>query len=220
MGGISLSVHPEKGVIVRAPFWVPDVAISNFVEERSQWIWRHLQKFHKQETPTKSYREGEKHLYFGIEYPLSFLTIDTPKRTEINFQDETLVVNIYSGHDGTKRIEEIRDALLRFYLENGIGAITEKVNYYCSLIGVEYSRIEIKKVSSIWGSCSPTNNLCFNRKLIMAPHEVVDYVVIHEVCHMVHRNHSSRFWGLVYKFDPDYKKHRRWLHQNHMLLSI
>ncbi|PIP85683.1 hypothetical protein COW83_03000, partial [Candidatus Collierbacteria bacterium CG22_combo_CG10-13_8_21_14_all_43_12] len=75
-------------------------------------------------------------------------------------------------------------------------------------------------VSSIWGSCSPSNRLCFNRKLIMAPHEVVDYVVIHEVCHLVHRNHSSRFWGLVAKLDPKYKEHRRWLYRNHSLLSI
>ena len=212
-------MHPEKGVIVRAPFWLPALAIKKFVEEKSDWIIKHLVR-KAANIPEKKYEHGEKHLYFGREYPLCITHKTVPGRTVVEITDEAIRVTVYEGYSGEKRSSEIKDGLLRWYLETGILTITEKVNYYCEQIGVDYSRIDIKKVSTIWGSCSPGNKLCFNRKLIMAPHEIVNYVVIHEVCHMVHRNHSSRFWGLVAKYDPKYKDHRRWLHRNHLLLSI
>jgi len=217
--GTTISVHPEKGVIVRAPFWMPSFAIQKFIDEKTGWILRSLAKI-KPTVSTKKYQEGEKHLYFGEEYPLKIKLICQPVRTSVEMAEGLILVSLYYGHIEEKRDIEIKDGLLRWYLETGISVITEKVNLYTEKLGVNYSRIDIKKVSSIWGSCSPSNRLCFNRKLIMAPHEVVDYVVIHEVCHLVHRNHSSRFWGLVAKFDPRYKEHRRWLYRNHSLLSI
>lgn len=217
--GISLSIHPEKGLVVKAPFWVPDLIIRNFVEEKADWIREHQAKI-KPALPEKRYEAGEKHLYFGQEYSLVLLPHEIPIRTRAEIVGDELHLSFFNGHLGTKRTEEIKEAILRLYLETGIGILTEKVNYYSSQIGVEYSRIDIKKVSSIWGSCSASNKLSFNRKLIMAPHEVVDYVIIHEVAHLVHRNHSSRFWGLVAQYDPHYREHRRWLHRNHLLLSI
>lgn len=218
--GLSISIHQEKGVVVKAPFWIPDIAIRKFVEDKSEWVSGHLQRILQSAVPAKQYEEGEKHLYFGREYTLTFSHVDVPQRTSAQINGESLEVVVFSGHQESKKKEETRDAILRLYLETGIAALTEKVNFYCNQIGVSYSQIEIKKVSSIWGSCSPSNKLSFNRKLIMAPHDVVDYVVIHEVCHLVHRDHSSRFWGLVARYDPDYKKHRRWLHRNHAVLTI
>lgn len=205
--------------MVRAPFWVPGYVIQKYIEDKSDWIRRHLAATEVNKY-AKKYIEGEKHLFFGREYPLKLETTDSPTRTSVELLEDHILVRLYEGHGGVKKNTEIKDGLLRWYLESGISVITEKVNRYTGAIGVDYSQIDIKKVSSIWGSCSPGNRLCFNRKLIMAPHEVVDYVVIHEVCHLVHRNHSSRFWGLVAKFDPKYKEHRRWLRRNHHLMTI
>ncbi|KKU71303.1 MAG: hypothetical protein UX97_C0009G0024 [Candidatus Beckwithbacteria bacterium GW2011_GWA2_47_25] len=215
-----LSIHPEKGLTVRAPFWVPEISIRKFIQDKAVWIEKHLSRSDRQTSSVKQYLPGEKHLYFGQEYDLDILYLKTPRRTEVKIHDDKIQVSLFEGHVDNKRTNEIKEAILRFYLETGIAIITEKVNHYSGLLGVEYSRIDIKKVSSIWGSCSPTNRLSFNRKLIMAPHEVVDYVIIHEVCHLVQRNHSSRFWGLVAKFDPKYKEHRRWLHRNHQKLLV
>jgi len=219
-GSTTIRVSPETGVIVRAPFWLPEGTIRRFIEDRSGWIEKQLRRFNSAVIPEKQYLEGETHLYFGTEYPLLFSFAETPVRTTIDLLENNLQVTLYRGHSGEKQQTEIKDALLRWYLETGVGAITKKVNFYAGELGVEYSRIELKKVSSIWGSCSASNNLSFNRKLIMAPHAIVDYVVIHEVCHMVHRNHSSRFWALVSRFDRNFREHRRWLRDNHHLLSI
>jgi len=215
----SITVSAERGVVVRAPFWMPKGIIENFIQEKSLWIEKHLERLSLKKI-TKHYFEGEKHLYFGKEYSLSIVTTRTPGRSKISLLEDTIQVELYEGLPKEKHPEKIEEALLYWYLEKGIETITEKVNYYSQEIGVEYQKINLKKVSSIWGSCSPTNCLSFNRKLVMAPHEIVDYVVIHEVAHMVHRNHGSGFWNLVRNFDPQYKYHRRWLKLNHHLLSI
>ena len=216
---VSISVSFEKGVIVRAPFWMPKGMIDTFIKEKSTWIEKHLKRLNSKKT-VKHYLEGEKHFYFGKEYPLSILKTPTPGRSKVGIFENSIRVEIYNRLPKEKHPEKIKEALLYWYLERGMEIITEKVNYYVKEMGVDYKKINLKKVSSIWGSCSPTNCLSFNRKLVMAPHEVVDYVIIHEVVHMTHRNHGNNFWNLVKNFDPQYKNHRKWLRQNHHLLAI
>lgn len=216
----TIRINEKDGVVVRAPFWVPEFSIRNFVNDRADWIVNQLQKVKTKKIDAKKYVPGETHLFFGREYPLEVSHSTIPTRTKVLLHEEKILVTIFVGHDEEKKRNEIKDGILRWYLEEGIGVITEKVNFYSSKLNVTYGRIDLKKVSSIWGSCSASNNLSFNRKLVMAPHEIVDYVVIHEACHMIQRNHSSRFWSLVAKLDPQYREHRRWLRDNHHLLSI
>lgn len=86
-----------------------------------------------------------------------------------------------------------------------------KVKKYADQIGVSYERITIRMQKSRWGSCSSQGNLNFNCLLMNAPDEVIDYVVVHELCHRKEMNHSPRFWALVESILPDYKKRRQWL---------
>lgn len=215
----SISVSESKGVVVRAPFWMPKGMIESFLEQKSSWIEKHLKRLSSNKI-IKKYEEGEKHLYFGKEYTLCISQTGSSERSNVCIQDDTIEVTIYKGVPKEKYPEKIKDALLFWYLEKGIEVITEKVNFYSKEMGVEYKKLNLKKVSSIWGSCSARNCLSFNRKLVMAPHEIVDYVIIHEVAHMIHRNHGSRFWDLVAMYDSQYKTHRKWLKLNHHLLAI
>lgn len=216
----SISISESKGVVVHAPHWMPKMMIDGFIAEKSDWIKKHLQRFNEKKV-TKQYIDGEKHLFFGKEYTLSIVTTGTPGRSRVSLVEEDIIqVEISESQSKENLPQKIKDALLYWYLEKGVEVITEKVNYFAQEMGVNYQKINLKKVSSIWGSCSPSNCLSFNRKLVMAPHEVVDYVVIHEVAHMTHRNHGSRFWALVSRFDPYYKSHRKWLKLNHHLLAI
>ena len=217
-GNISLKIKNGE-VVVQAPFWVPKTIIQNFVDSKESWIKSVLAKT-KPAEPNKNYFDGENHLLFGKSYTLERILSDIPTRTTVVTEGSLLRITLYKNFDEAKKVQEIKDALLRFYLEKGIGYLTEKVNFYTETLGVTYTKIEIKKVSSIWGSCSAKNVLSFNRKLVMAPYEIIDYVIIHEVCHLRERNHSSRFWGLVFKYDRYYKDHRRWLQQNSALLTI
>ena len=92
--------------------------------------------------------------------------------------------------------------------------VTERVNYYAPIVGVTYSQIAIRAQHTRWGSCSSKGNLNFNCLLAMTPPEVLDYVVVHELCHRKEMNHSSRFWQAVEEVLPDYKASRDWLKAN------
>lgn len=98
--------------------------------------------------------------------------------------------------------------------------IPEKVSYYARLMGVTYGRITIRRQKTRWGSCTKDGNLNFNCLLMMAPPEVLDYVVVHELCHRIEMNHSARFWAQVEKVLPDYKIPRRWLKEQGAVLMM
>ena len=93
-------------------------------------------------------------------------------------------------------------------------AIPERVRYYAPIVGVSYGRITIRNQRTRWGSCSSKGNLNFNCLLMLAPPQVVDYVVVHELCHRLEMNHSARFWAQVERVYPDYRQARKWLKTN------
>jgi len=92
--------------------------------------------------------------------------------------------------------------------------IYERVEYYIEMIGGHYSSIRIGDQKTRWGSCSNNGTLSFSWRLMLAPPRVLDYVVIHEICHLTYMDHSKNFWDLVSVYDPDYKEHRKWLKEN------
>lgn len=92
--------------------------------------------------------------------------------------------------------------------------IYERVEYYIEMIGGHYSSIRIGDQKTRWGSCSNNGTLSFSWRLMLAPPHVLDYVVIHEICHLTYMDHSKNFWDLVSVYDPDYKEHRKWLKEN------
>lgn len=92
--------------------------------------------------------------------------------------------------------------------------LADRVEHWAGETGVRCRRISVKDQRTLWGSCSPNGNLYFNWRLIMAPAGVLDYVVIHELCHLREMNHSKRFWRFVSRWCPDHKVHRRWLRKH------
>lgn len=103
---------------------------------------------------------------------------------------------------------------LRSLAEQALSVIPEKVKQYAALIGVTYGRITIRNQKTRWGSCSAKGNLNFNCLLMLAPERVMDYVVIHELCHRLEMNHSGAFWAHVEAVMPDYKAQRNWLREH------
>lgn len=106
----------------------------------------------------------------------------------------------------TKELQELANQALAY--------IPKRVEYYAPLVGVDYGRITIRNQKTRWGSCSGKGNLNFNCLLMLAPVEVIDYVVVHELCHRIQMNHSKAFWSEVERVLPDYKSAKKWLKDN------
>ncbi len=120
-------------------------------------------------------------------------------------------------NDRKKKLSEVRritDIELNELVDQAKRVIPERVKYYASLVGVDYGRITIRNQRTRWGSCSSKGNLNFNVALMRVPLEVLDYVVVHELCHRIEMNHSKRFWDNVERVLPEYKIYRKWLKEN------
>ena len=107
-----------------------------------------------------------------------------------------------------------QQALKKRYIEAAHTYFPQRCRYYAGILGVTYDRIRIAEQKTRWGSCSSNRTLSFNWKLMLAPPRVLDYVVVHELCHLMEMNHSPRFWALVESVMPDYKEYRKWLKEN------
>ena len=107
--------------------------------------------------------------------------------------------------------DTISEELKKWYVQRAKDIISDRVHVHAENMGLNYNNIRIKTLKSRWGSCSSLRNLNFNWVLIMCPIEIIDYVVIHELAHLVHMNHSAKFWSLVEDYCPDYKSSINWL---------
>ena len=107
-----------------------------------------------------------------------------------------------------------REQLEKWYRKEAFALISEKAEEFAKPLSVHFERISIKDQKSRWGSCSSKGNLNFNWRIIMAPEPVCDYVVIHELCHLVFMDHSANFWNLVESICPGYKQYKKWLKEN------
>lgn len=113
-----------------------------------------------------------------------------------------------------------REQLEKWYRKEALAVFTEKADVYAGCLKVSFNKIRIKDQKSRWGSCSSKGNLNFNWRILMAPEPVCDYVIIHELCHLIHMNHSADFWKQVESICPQYKQYKNWLRDHAELLYI
>lgn len=127
---------------------------------------------------------------------------------------ERAQVKVAEAKERADSTEPLTRAEIEKLADMALGYIPERVAYFAPLVGVEYGGITVRNQKTRWGSCSGKGNLNFNCLLMLTPPDVIDYVVVHELCHLIEMNHSPRFWNEVGRVLPDYKKSRLWLKRN------
>mgnify|MGYP002394952523 FL=1 len=188
------------GVEIQAPATTSQRYLEELIEQKQAWIHAKLASFTP--TPPKELCEGELFEVLGTSYPLAW---GTPR-------------GLINGHLVTPRARSLH-GLHRWYRDYAQDHVQSRCEYWAARIGVDWSEIRVRTYRARWGSCSVAGVLSFNWRLIQAPPAVVDYVVIHELCHRVHHNHSAAFWSLVEQFDPQWRAHRDWLKAHQTQLS-
>ncbi|MGI6422468.1 MAG: M48 family metallopeptidase [Syntrophomonadaceae bacterium] len=213
---LAITVTAPDKVSVVAPLGLKEEMIIDRVKSKAPWIIKKLQGLKDISPPVKKeYVNGETFLYLGTNYFLQLVTDETLKKPMVRlYQDKILVIT--SSRDGAA----IRQAIIDWYRSQASKKIQDRINYYHHKIGKNPARITIKEQRTRWGSCSSLGNLNFNWKIIMAPSPVLDYIVVHELCHLVHLNHSKDFWNLLASILPDYQERREWLKKNGFSLDL
>lgn len=210
---IALSFDKACNLVVKAPLWVRKSQIDAFVTEKAEWIEAtrtRLMRAKEESTKSKIKLENGDELYFlGEKRVLTVIREDRKRARVVCAMDRLLM---YVPYDGD--YEYRRDQLEKWYRKEAAALLTEKAEEFAARLGVSYEDIRIKDQKSRWGSCSSKGNLNFNWRIIMAPEPVCDYVVIHELCHLVYLDHSENFWKLVESICPGYEQYKKWLKVN------
>ena len=200
---VALIVEHDGSVTVRAPMRLSDSTIQEFAEKHIQWVEKKKTEMRAVTPPQpKQYQPDETFLFLGKEYALEVVST---QRQKLILDDRFQIAESALGN------AEL--VFQKWYRQQASHFIPERVKFFAELHQLQYEKIKITSARTRWGSCSPKNTLSFSWRLMLTPPEVIDYVIIHELAHTVHHNHSKRFWSLVEKFLPDYKARRKQLRQ-------
>jgi Predicted metal-dependent hydrolase len=203
--GIYLDLYGQ--IEVHAPKGTPIDKILLALEDKWSLILERSKEMKERSEPKeKSYDHGEVFLYLGKSYPITILTNPEQNNDYCLIQQDKLNVCVRVHNDNS-----VKQALKRFYYQQCKALVEERIRIYQKEFKMKPRSIRIIDDVSKWGSCNSKLELDFNWKLAMAPIEAIDYVVVHEMCHMVHLNHDRSFWRLVGKILPDYEKRNAWL---------
>ena len=214
---ISIVIKAGGEVVVKAPSSLPLKEIEKCVESKADWILKKIPEMIAlaEKVPEKAYVTGETLYFLGERYKLIRKPSLDARKGSVAMAGDSIIV--YGSFDSA---EEVKAALEKWYQEKASEWIMQRVNLYKEKIGVEFRRVSFRSPKTRWGSCSSQKNLMINWKLIMAPIEIIDYVVCHELCHLLEMNHSEDFWALVAKQIPDWKRRRSWLRENGITLCV
>lgn len=202
---LGIEVHPDQRVVIRAPVGCSEEAIADRVKKRASWISRQIADFQRYNprTPQRQYIGGETHLYLGRQYSLK---INAGKRTSITMTRHQLEVEL----PGKPNSERVKATLHRWYLDRA-RQVFDEVLEECLIRFEDHRRprLIIRTMQSRWGSLSASGNMTLNSSLIRAPRACIEYVVIHELCHLQYRDHDARFLKLLGRMMPDWVQRKQ-----------
>jgi predicted metal-dependent hydrolase len=207
---IAIQIRPDGQVIVRAPLRAPEKLVRQFVESKAGWIQRKKAELLKRVSVSgKKFRVGESFLFLGREHPLRVVE---EQKAALTFEDQFIL--------SKSALPKAAKAFEKWYKAQALSILSERVKLYATKHTFQPGRIRITSARTRWGSCSSKGTLSFTWRLVMAPIDVIDYVVIHELVHLKVKNHSKTFWGSVAVLMPDYKRHVVWLKKNGHFLTL
>lgn len=209
---LTITVERDSAVVVHSPIRVTDEKIRQVIESKKQWIFeklRHPQKYQSRpHAPGKELVSGESILYLGRNYSLEVVEHGLD---EIRFDHRFFIPAAQRDH----RRSGFRD----WYIQRAKDKILPRVNEHAHKMGVEFKLAKIVDNRYRWGSCTVKDNVNFNWRLIKAPMLVIDYVIIHELAHLIESNHTPRFWNIVRSQSPTTEKAKVWLKEHGQILE-
>jgi predicted metal-dependent hydrolase len=210
-------IERSGDVFVRAPSDVADDKVREVVASRAMWVHRSLAEWEELNS-SRRHRplvQGQGFAYLGRSYRLKFVT-DSEVPLRLKNGRWELCEQFLAEQDEAA----VRKAFRDYYTMQGQRIFAERVRHFSPLVGVSPGEIAIKELGYHWASCGTAGALNFHWKTLMAPQTVIDYIVVHELCHLRYRDHSDAFWNEVDKVLPRYRERKEWLRANGAAMDI
>lgn len=207
---LSIIVERDRSVVVRAPLNTSHTVIENEIKKRKFLLFQKINHTQKYETPKprKEFLSGESLLFLGKHYKMEVVQ---EKIDGVQFDSKFFI----SKADQGKAEKYFKD----WYFKQAVEKVIPKVQFHAKNLGVKYNAIKILDLKYRWGSCTPKDNINFNWRLIKAPVYVIDYIIVHELTHLIESNHTPEFWNIVSVQLPHYNRAKEWLKENGHLLE-
>jgi len=218
---LKIAVDAKDGVQVTAPLTYHASLISSIMQDKSSWVIEKLDYLSALAgcTVPSLFVDGEQFFYLGQRCKIK-VHINEQAMHAVKIVDQHMLVQISPLMQRDGRSDAVRNTMVEWYKNQAKVLINERINLHVANIGAELAKIRIKEQKHRWGSCSGKGNLNFNWHLVMAPVDIVDYVIVHELCHLKRLDHSPVFWHLVEAVLPDYQMRRHWLKQYGPVLTF
>jgi predicted metal-dependent hydrolase len=187
----------------------------HFIQQKTPWIQQKLEHQAQQSLPEKTFIVGDSLLFLGKDYPLQLVAVARPTTTI----KTTETIAVYGRLDRLSKAA-IRAALITWYKQQAELYLRSQSAFLTAQTGLTPRSITVKTYKARWGSCRLNGDIQYNWKLMLAPPDIIDYVIIHELCHLQQHNHSAAFWHLVKTHCPDFKAARLWLKNNGASLEL
>lgn len=198
---ISVKINGNKEICVYAPIGISYDYIEELLKSKENWIIKNIKK-----VDTNNLNDGTYIIYRGRKL---LKIVEEAIIEEIVKKDDLIIIRSRSTD-----ILYVNDLISRWYLENANNVILNRVNTLSSKYNLLPSKVLIRNQKSRWGSCNSRREIRLNWRLVLMPDDVMDYIIIHELCHLKHMNHSNSFWSLVHKLDPNFQVSKEWLKEN------
>lgn len=211
-------VIERNGVITaRPPKRMTPEQVDETVLSKRMWIYRSLAEWRDLNATrvTREWVSGESFLYLGSSYRLQLIP-DQDESLKLKDGRFCLLRSMIESDDH----EAAHQAFESFYKDKGLPRIQKRVAYFTTKVGVTAGAVQIKDLGYRWASCTKNGDLHFHWKCLMAPLTIIDYIIVHELCHLHYRDHSDAFWNEVDKVLPDYRERKEWLRARGAELSL
>jgi len=208
---VSIYVEPTGEINVLAPEKISEDDLNQIIEKKRYWIHKSLLEMEllNETKVEREIKNGEGFLYLGKSYKLKILK---NLKTPLTLRQGRFYLDKDSSINAQKHFKE-------FYKNKGRIHISARIEYFKNKIGVNPPQLRVMELGNRWGSCSG-RYINFHWKVMMAPMKIIDYVIVHELAHLIETNHTDKFWELVESVIPDYKQKKEWLKTNGANLNI
>ncbi|UCZ53466.1 M48 family metallopeptidase [Bacillus shivajii] len=219
---ISISVEWLNGVKVTAPQKIDESQLESVLYKKAPWIlqkWNDCREIVDPPAP-KEFVSGEKFSYLGRNYRLKVRKHDELKKSKLVFWQGKFLADIPASYSDEERIEELKQLFKTWYKQHGESKLKERLDMYAGKLNVAPTKFALKEQKMRWGTCTSDNVIYLNWRIVMAPVPIIDYLLVHELTHIKHPNHSRDFWNCLYSIFPDYEQRKEWLRKNGPTLTI